>query len=450
LHAHAKSVRLSAQLLEPREVPAVESAALVGSTLVVTADDSPTDASVALVRADIRVRDIGAGRTWTFPAADVESVEFRGGAAADRFTAAAARRPVWADGGAGNDTLTGGARNDILLGGAGDDSLSGGAGDDRLNGGAGADVLLGGSGADILIAIDGGSADRIDAGGGLDAVWVDEVGGAADATTRVTGGGRVFTVAGFANAGADRTLDGDRIPDPLAAGRTYRTYAGRPLFPSTGPGAADVRQGPLGDCWLLAGLGAIAQDRPATLRQRVVDFDDGTYGVALGGSFYRVDNDLPGYAELGREDALWVAVAEKAFAHHRRGSAGGDYASLVGGWGFEVNRAFGAATVGMRMIAGYSSAAALADDIAARVADREAVTIGFLAVGAGVPIVPNHSYTVVGVARDAGGAVVSITVRNPWGFDGGGSRDADPSDGLVTLTPAQIRACTGAVCWGRV
>ena len=33
---------------------------------------------------------------------------------------------------------------------------------------------------------------------------------------------------------------------------------------------------------------------------------------------------------------------------------------------------------------------------------------------------------------------VSITLRNPWGFDGGGNQDLNPNDGLVTVTGVQL------------
>ncbi|MEL6602562.1 MAG: calcium-binding protein [Cyanobacteria bacterium J06614_10] len=57
---------------------------------------------------------------------------------------------VFADGGAGNDTLMGGSGNDTLLGGVGDDTLIGDAGDDILSGGVGNNSLTGGSGEDIF------------------------------------------------------------------------------------------------------------------------------------------------------------------------------------------------------------------------------------------------------------------------------------------------------------
>ena len=167
------------------------------------------------------------------------------------------------------------------------------------------------------------------------------------------------TCAPFAN-GADRTLNGDRIADPTLAASATRLVPARsqdnPLFSSARP-ADDRHHGKAtsatAGCWPASA--PIAHDNPHAIRQNVVDFDDGTYGVRLGNSFYRVDNDLPvdtppstrhpAYAKLGAENSMWVAVVEKAFAHYRTGA--NSYASLDGGWSIEVNRAF-RSTLGRR------------------------------------------------------------------------------------------------------
>jgi hypothetical protein len=39
---------------------------------------------------------------------------------------------------------------------------------------------------------------------------------------------------------------------------------------------------------------------------------------------------------------------------------------------------------------------------------------------------------------------VSVTLRNPWGYDGAGN-DSDPSDGYVTVTAAQANTSFSAV-----
>jgi hypothetical protein len=206
-------------------------------------------------------------------------------------------------------------------------------------------------------------------------------------------------------------------------------------------------------------LAAFADQEPQVLKQNVVDFDDGTYGVMLGGKFYRVDNDLPvysgtstlAYAGLGAESSMWVAVVEKAFASYRTGA--NSYASLEGGWGVEVNQAFGSKNAGAANLQSYANATALVNDLYAKWSTGQDVTIGFLGLksgATGVPLVMSHMYTVMSVVKNAAGVVTSVVVRNPWGIDGGGNKDSNVNDGLVTLTPAQLFSCTGAVNWGKV
>jgi hypothetical protein len=473
------------ELLEVRDLMSVASLSLSGSTLVVKSNNQPTSVEVHLSGASYVVQEVGSSRSWTYAASRVSLVEFRGGAGDDRFVDFVGDLPVRAYGNGGddylegydgadtfyggpgddtlvgyggNDKLFGNAGHDVLLGMNGNDQLVGHDGNDRLNGGAGGDKLYGGGGNDVLIAIDNATGDSTQGDGGADAVWVDRNAAALDRVFGASTADTVQHVSRFAN-GADRTLDGDRLADPVVkSGQSYRQFANRPLFSSAGPLPTDVNQGALGDCYLLAGLAAIADDSPYTVRGNVVDFDDGTYGVRLGDDFYRVDNDLPvtgnsnspAYASLGREGSMWVAVVEKAFAHYR--TAYNSYEAIEGGWSVEINYAWGAAAPGDRDLHSFSSATALANEIYLRWSQREAVTIGFLSAragGGGAPLITGHMYTVMSVLRNAAGAVVSITLRNPWGIDGAGN-DSNPNDGLVTVTPQQIYGYNGRLNWGRV
>jgi len=365
------------------------------------------------------------------------------------------------DGGSECDFLWGGSGNDLLLGGQGNDQLRGDDGDDRLNGQEGRDSHFGGEGTDVLVAIDAAFSDYLQSGDGDDVLWIDQTTTRQDRVVGITRDDMVQQVESFAN-GADLTLDGDRLADPMDAGHTARFANIRdsfPLFGSRGPLLEDVRQGALNDCYLLAGLAAIARDNPHSLWQNVVDFDDGTYGVRLGDRFFRVDGDLPvrdpqkgavagnlKYARLGHENSLWVAIVEKVFAHYRRGA--NSYASINIGSGVEVNRAFRSSSATSKTINSYENAVSLAKDIAMRVATAQAVTICFRGrVTANVPLIGSHVYTVAAVSRHAGARTL-ITLRNPWGRDGAGSDGQD--DGLVTLTAAQIFTQGGFVSWGRV
>jgi hypothetical protein len=477
--------RVGIELLEGRDLPSVSSLWFSGNILVVKTDNAATSVAVNPSGSNIVIQEVGSGRSWSYAASQVGKVEFQGGAGNDRFVNNVYALPVNAygfggndylegyngadyfDGGdgndhlvgyGGNDTMFGGTGADILLGMAGNDQLVGQDGNDRLNGREGNDYLWGGNGDDVLITIDNGTGDYVEGNAGRDIIWVDRISGPTDWVYGVEAGDKVQYVDYFAN-GADRTLNGDRIADPtVMPGHTYKAFYNNALFASTGPSITDIRQGNLGDCWVLAGLGAIAIDNPFALRQNVVDFDDGTYGVRLGNNFYRVDNDLPVatssstapvYAALGLQNSMWVAVVEKAYAHYRTGA--NSYASIEGGWSVDVNRAFGATSTGDRGISSYSSAAALANEIFNRWNNYEAVTIGFAGgtIAAGAPLINYHMYTVYSVTRNSSGVVTSITLRNPWGYDGAGS-DGNYWDGFVTVTPDQLYNSTGRVNWGRV
>jgi len=144
-----------------------------------------------------------------FPAASVKKIYAEGGAGNDTVTVKAGLNvpvEVWGDfkdpnragesgddhlfasdvasvlhGGGGNDQLSGRAGNDQLSGDAGDDLLLGAAGNDQLDGGAGDDVLEAGDGNDLLHGGDGSDQlyggpgdDRLDGGAGNDQLSGDE------------------------------------------------------------------------------------------------------------------------------------------------------------------------------------------------------------------------------------------------------------------------------------
>ncbi len=371
----------------------------------------------------------------------------------------------------------GGRGNDTLIGGPGNDFLYGGGDNDHLNGRGGSDHLYGEGESDVLITIDGETTDYASGGAGSDITWVDRnyrrnghiVEAVDDTLDLATMAETVHYVDSFAD-GVDRTLDGDRIADPTVApidgwpDPTYRRYDNNPLFSASGPQMTDVVQGFIGDCYAMAGLGAIAKDHPQVIRQNVVDFDDGTYGVHLGDGYYRVDNDLPttqfntlAYARLGANDSMWVAIVEKAFAHHR--TRENSYVSIESGSSDEIHRAFGSASADWQLFNEYNSANAMANDILSRQNARQAVTIGFVGqnrtTSSEQDLIMQHVYIVHSVITDASGAVTGIRLRNPWGIDGGNlfnddgtyRGDGNDRDGIVTVTPEQIFRHTGSVTW---
>jgi Ca2+-binding RTX toxin-like protein len=363
--------------------------------------------------------------------------------------------------------------NDVLRGQAGDDFLYGGDGNDRLYGGDGTDQMYGEGDDDILVAIDGTTSDILYGGSGRNNLWFDSdpAGWGQDSVKDSYAGAsgsigcpmpspNLHSVKSFAN-GADKTLDGDNLADPTdgaSNGAWYVDYRNQPLFATTGPSQRDVRQGAVGDCWLLATLAANARMNPNSIHKVVVDLGDGTYAVQLGYSYYRVDADLPNewpqgatvadfrYAHLGEQGSLWVAIVEKAYAFHR---GAGTYASLKTGCADEAMNALPSTTFSESD--NFGGAQDALNYIASHFNLGQAVVVAINEPGAAAPLVGPHSYSVeqVNYQTTSSGVKtpVSVVLRNPWGYDGAGN-DADTKDGLVTVTGEQLVASMfGSASW---
>jgi hypothetical protein len=457
--------------LESREVPAVTSSQLASGILTVRCDNSTSSVLVSQTTTNITVRDVTMNRVWSYAASKVNRVDVLGGASADFLTSTgpAIGKLVVLNGRGGNDTLTGGNGreklngalgndvlnggggndtllgndgNDKLLGGDGNDTLNGGNGNDDLNGGAGSDTLIGGGGGDNLVSLDNATGDTLDPGLGFDVLWVDKNGALTDFVIGGAAAEVINPIVSFANAGTDRTLNGDRIADPTPlAGDVLETFTGRPLFGPNGPSVLDIDQGALGDCWILAGLGAIANQNPDVIRSNVVDFGDGTFGVHLGTSFYRVDNDLPvamagdqtlAYTGVGQGGSLWVSIIEKAYTHYRTPGAN-SYISIEGGFTTDLYQAFRLDGMGSLIFSQFGNASSLGAAIKQVVDAGKAPTIGIQTPITGM-LLSSHQYIVMGYDLDGlTGEVTNVILRNPWGIDGGTIPSGNPDDGIVTI-----------------
>lgn len=492
--------------LESRVVPAVSMIKLTSGILTVNCNQVATNVLVNQVGGRVNVQDLSTNRSWSYAAANVARVDVYGGAGNDSLTSIG---PVNGklvrlfggqgndtltggngrekfEGGKGNDTIRGGGNNDVINGGEGNDTLygdggndtiNGGNGNDWINGGEGNDILIGGNGDDTLITIDNFTADTVDPGLGFDVLWVDKNGAFTDTITAIGSAEVVNEVAAFTNTGTDRTLDGDRIADPSLHNTdgmfptvAYETFSNRPLFGPLGPTFEDIKQGALGDCWILAGLGSIADRNPNILRSSIVDFGDGTYGVHLGDNFYRVDNDLPVavvgdqkllYTSLGLNGSVWVSIVEKAYAHYRTGA--NSYSSIEGGYTNDLYEAFRLQGTGDFIFGDVISQAPNASTLGFVIKNLfdatkpdgsplNAVTFGIggggddsqVNEGSGGLLMESHQYIMLGYNADGFGNITSVNLRNPWGIDGG-TPFGDPNDGLVTISIQSLFECTG-VC----
>jgi hypothetical protein len=234
-------------------------------------------------------------------------------------------------------------------------------------------------------------------------------------------------------------------------GATYTAIAGTPFV--RGPSDAtdidpnDVRQGNLGDCYLLASMAAIARQNPDAIRRLIRDNGDGTYTVTLYRNsrplrFWRPEyipvevevtpefpavDGRPVFAQpddgSGSHQELWTLLVEKAYAQQR-----GGYGDLEGGWGH----------VAMSSLTGVESewhapSSISLSDLANHLDQGHAVTASSLAdlsVDVGgqqvwdIPdasdvhplfqsdvLYENHEYYVTGVNQETG----TVSIRNPWG-----------------------------------
>lgn len=138
---------------------------------------------------------------------------------------------------------------------------------------------------------------------------------------------------------------------------TYRPISGQ-LFVN-GPSSQDVKQGNVGNCYLVSSFAAIADKDPQTIIDRFTDNRDGTWTVSFYSSdnngfknqhFVTVDNMLPvnrfGYAYYANfggiwtnpNNELWVGLLEKAYVQWNetgltlQGNTNNAYDAISGGW----------------------------------------------------------------------------------------------------------------------
>jgi Ca2+-binding RTX toxin-like protein len=363
-------------------------------------------------------------------------------------------------GGADNDTLFGSKQSDDLYGDGGNDSLFGGDGNDNLYGGVGIDSMYGGDGADVLVAVGGGNSN-LHGEGNQDTFWIDDTElQSTDYTVDELNAGRVHRVNVFEDynlingqniiaVAVSKDPLGQNLPDPgVASGTAYSNFGNSPLFGPGGPSPDDIHQGELGDCWYVSALSSVARKNPGHLQNQAVPFGDGTFivqvGDAVNAKYVRVDADFPAdsngdllYAHKGAGGSIWPSVFEKAEAvvHGKvssyemivAGSAHLAYADLGGSDikdQFWNDKALGDALSEPKLLKTI-------DDL---LAAGNVVGFGTMdSVPAKQLVVPTHAYSVVKVNKDANGNRVSVTLRNPWGYDGSGLESGNPDDGYVTL-----------------
>lgn len=247
---------------------------------------------------------------------------------------------------------------------------------------------------------------------------VDEQDGASRADGGPAGGGGSRGGGGVSSGNPDITDDKD--------GATYEEIDG-PLIDDEGIEPDDIRQGGLGDCWLISSLRGIAgsPEGAQLLAENIEDNGDGTYDVTLYDDgepvVVTVTGEIPVDADGnpvyagndGGPTELWPMLFEKAMAQQ----FGGAYEDLDADWPARAMEALTGHDVetydeGFLPWDGkdFPDAQSLHDRledggvlVASTNGDGEKASDGDL--------VSNHAYTVTDVDPDTG----RVTVQNPWG-----------------------------------
>jgi hypothetical protein len=245
-------------------------------------------------------------------------------------------------------------------------------------------------------------------------------------------GSRITTAVGqIGGLTFDEHGPGDPVPEDFGADQNLHRWTDKNLYPHD-PTAADVCQDTIGDCYLDATMGAIANANPQWIKDRIsYDNTTGNFDVTLwDGQQWKhiavtqddIDTNIAregaSWLDNGQPSAaLWPAVLESAYAKlkypnqslfdalsDRTGIGQGGYAhdameALTGNRGKNINPQ----TV-------WLTNQHIDQQIANALAHRQPVTISTTPHGA--PLKESHVYVVEGISGS--GSDARITLRNPW------------------------------------
>lgn len=245
--------------------------------------------------------------------------------------------------------------------------------------------------------------------------------------------------AGEIHAGAQplnvpqTALGSESFPRGTGPGTERHRFTGDQLFPHD-PTADDVNQDFIGDCYLVATMGAVANVRPQWIRDRIqYDPQTGNFEATLwDGTQWKklrvTQDDIQinrakaggSWLDNGRPDAaLWPAVLENAYAQLKFPDMTlGDALHGIGkgGLGKEALEAItgNRGTIFDPFL--WPSSTQLDQEIRAALTSHQSVTMATSEDTGSVPFLrAQHQYTVEHIEGVGSDAVV--TLRNPWNID---------------------------------
>jgi len=209
----------------------------------------------------------------------------------------------------------------------------------------------------------------------------------------------------------------------------YATTYGT-LFSTTGPSHLDEDQGYVGDCYLIAALGSLADSSQKAIKNMFVANGDGTWTVRFyyngKADFVTVNRNLPvdssrnlvfqgcGYA-ASSYSPIWLALLEKAYCQWNesgrtgRSSTANSYAAIVSGsMGTVYRQALGYVTTSYMSVTTSGAFQTLVNALNT----GQAVTIGTkTTIVSSTGLHGNHAYNVLSYNSSTG----LFTLFNPWG-----------------------------------
>ena len=201
--------------------------------------------------------------------------------------------------------------------------------------------------------------------------------------------------------------------------RRHGVFVDQPVFAGR-PKITDIAQGAVGDCWVLAALGAVVMVNPAIIEKMITDNYDGTYSVRFAdGKVVTVSGDMwaKDWSDASEDytndtsnlkmahankhgTAQWPWIIEKAYAMREGGFTG-----PVGGVGIDG----GYATAAFKDLVGWESS--VRGGVTGDVVDFTGISTVGIRNDDG-----SHAYTVVGHKYGEDGKRL-VGLFNPWGSD---------------------------------
>lgn len=245
----------------------------------------------------------------------------------------------------------------------------------------------------------------------------------------------------------DRLIDkwflGEDLPTWSTSSAYTYTFRDAPLFSASGAQVAEISQGGIGDCYMIAAMVNIANSSSALIESMFTDNGNGTYGVRFYGVgddplYVTVNTSLAGWTANSSNGSLWVSLLEKAYVEYevQRYGEANSYASIGGGY------ASGMSAIAGRDCVYYSCnsytlqawTTTVKSTVLAAMARGEQVMYSSFQSQADLDngktnLVDAHQFSVLGYdsAKD------ELILRNPWGHAGGSSWN-----GVFDLTFEQL------------